>query len=106
MPETTLTITLDYELKEKFSHIARANNTSESDLVRHLMRDHVRKNFPRPNFMPPENCSDEEYAAWLREQAQIGLDEANAGMLVAHEEVEAEARKWRMELKRKLTLQE
>lgn len=38
MPETTLTITLDTDLKKDFARIAKAANTGESELVRKLMR--------------------------------------------------------------------
>lgn len=106
MPKTTLTITLDTELKEKFSRFAQAANTSESELVRRLMREHISGRQPRPGFMPPENCTEEEYDAWFREQVQIGREQAGAGLLIPHEEVEAHFAQKRAELRRKLGMEE
>ena len=43
-----------------------------------------------------------EYDAWFRRQVQIGLDEANAGDVVTHEEMVAEIATWRAEARRKM----
>ena len=68
MSETTSTISLDAELENNFAHIAKTANTSESEQVHKLMRDHIDKKQTHPSFMPPENCTDEEYDAWYRER--------------------------------------
>ena len=59
MSETTSTISLDAELENNFAHIAKTANTSESEQVHKLMRDHIDKKQTHPSFMPPENCTDE-----------------------------------------------
>ena len=38
-----------------------------------------------------------EYDAWFRRQVQIGLDAANAGDVLTHEEMQAEVAAWRAE---------
>ena len=43
-----------------------------------------------------------EHEAWFRRQVQVGLDSANAGRLVAAEDVEAEFAARRDETRRKL----
>jgi len=46
--------------------------------------------------------SGPDYDAWFRREVQIGLDQANAGMLIPDEEVEAEAALWRAQMQRKM----
>jgi len=43
------------------------------------------------HLAPPDDhaASDAEYDAWFLRQVQIGLDQANAGLLIPHEKVEA-----------------
>jgi len=43
------------------------------------------------HLAPPDDhaASDAEYDAWFRREVQIGLDQANAGLLIPHEKVEA-----------------
>ncbi len=43
-----------------------------------------------------------EHDAWFRREVQIGIDAADAGAVVAAEEVEAEAQAWRAETRRKM----
>jgi len=43
-----------------------------------------------------------EYDAWFKRQVQIGLDAANAGDVVTHEEAEAEAEAWCAETLREM----
>jgi len=56
--------------------------------------------------IPPDGHagSGPEYDAWFCREVQIGLDQANAGMLIASEEVEAEAARWRAETQRKIAI--
>jgi len=49
---------------------------------------------------PPEG--DAEYDAWFRREVQIGLDQANAGLLIPSEQVEAEAAIWREQILQKI----
>jgi len=46
--------------------------------------------------------SGPDYDAWFRREVQIGLDQANAGMLIPGEEIEAEAALWRAQMQRKM----
>ncbi|WP_439815849.1 CopG family ribbon-helix-helix protein [Zavarzinia sp. CC-PAN008] len=88
MGETTFTFRVDADLMAAFEETARAQGRSIEDLIQEFMREVVEQ--------PP---SDPEYDAWFREQVQIGLDEADAGLLISHEEVEAEAAAWRAEVR-------
>ena len=45
---------------------------------------------------------DRQLDAWFRREVQIGLDAANAGDVVAAEDVEAEAVAWRAETRRRM----
>ena len=45
---------------------------------------------------------DPEYDAWFKEQVQIGIDEADRGETIPHEEVEREWQKMRAELLRRI----
>jgi predicted transcriptional regulator len=65
MPETTITIRVDSELKTAFERAAGERNRADEDLLR-------------------------EYEQWFRRQVQIGIDAADAGELIPGEEVEAE----------------
>jgi predicted transcriptional regulator len=79
MAETTITFQVDSDLKKAFSLAAEAYNRTDEDLLREFMRDFIES-----------NRTDAEYDAWFRRQVQIGLDEADAGLLIPVEEVEAE----------------
>jgi len=46
--------------------------------------------------------SGPEYDAWFRREVQIGLDQANAGLLIPSEQVEAEAAIWREQIQQKI----
>lgn len=79
MAETTFTFRVDKTLKAQFAKAARADDRAGSQLLRDFMRDYVRNKADVP-----------EYEAWFRRQVQAGLDDAEAGRLVADEEVKAE----------------
>lgn len=91
MSEATFTFRVDEGLKDEFSTAAKARDRTGAQLLRDFMRDFVRQQ---------QDAS--EHDAWLRSQAQAGLDSANAGRLVSAADVEAEFAARRAETRRKL----
>jgi len=91
MGDATFTFRIDGDLKAAFAQAAKAHDRTGAQLLRDFMREYVQ-----------EQREAAEYDAWFRREAQIGIDQANAGMLIPGEEVEAEARLWREEARRKL----
>ena len=79
MTEATFTFRVDESLKQEFSNFAKDIDRSGAQLLRDFMRDFVKQQ--------QEAAS---YDEWFKKQVQIGLDEANAGKLIPHEEVKAE----------------
>ena len=79
MAEATFTFRVEESLKKEFSSFAKDMDRSGAQLLRDFMRDFVKQQ--------QEAAS---YDAWYQKQVQIGLDEANAGKLIPHEEVKAE----------------
>jgi predicted transcriptional regulator len=80
MSEATFTFRLDEHLKSQFATAAKSSDRNSAQ----LLRDFVRQ--------------QEEAAAhevWFRRQVQIGLDSANACLLISAAKVEAEAGTWR-----------
>ena len=91
MSEATFTFRVDESLKDEFSSAAKARDRTGAQLLRDFMRDFVK-----------QQQEAAEHDAWLRRQVQVGLDSANAGRLVAAEDVEAEFATRRDETRRKL----
>ncbi|PWR21783.1 hypothetical protein [Zavarzinia compransoris] len=91
MSDVTFTFEVDEDLKNEFTAAADATDSDSAQVLRDLMRDFVRRQHEAA-----------DYDAWFRAQVQIGLDQARAGDLFSHEEVEAEAAAWRADLERKL----
>lgn len=91
MGEATFTFRVEEELKVAFTDAAKAEDQTGAQLLRRFMRDYVK-----------EQQEKAEYDAWFRRQVQIGLDSANAGNLMPHEEVKAKFAKRRAETLRKL----
>jgi predicted transcriptional regulator len=91
MGEATFTFRVDDSLKQAFAEAAKAQDRTGAQLLRDFMREFVK-----------DQREAAEYDAWFRREAQIGIDQANAGMLIPGEEVEAEAARWREEARRKL----
>jgi predicted transcriptional regulator len=91
MSETTFTFRVEEDLKAAFGEAAKAHDQTGAQLLRGFMRDYVK-----------QQQEQAEYDAWFRKQVQIGIDSANAGNLIPHEEVEAEFAAWREETRRKL----
>jgi len=91
MSEATFTFRVDESLKAEFSSAAKARDRTGAQLLRDFMRDFVK-----------QQQEAAEHDAWFRRQVQVGLDSANAGRLVAAEDVEAEFATRRNETRRKL----
>ena len=78
MTEATFTFRVDEALKAEFANAAKARDRTGAQLLRDFMRDFVR-----------HQQETVEYDAWFRREVQNGIDEANAGKLIPHEEVAA-----------------
>ena len=91
MSDATFTFRVDESLKDEFSSAAKARDRTGAQLLRDFMRDFVK-----------QQQESAEHDAWFRRQVQVVLDSANAGRLVAAEDVEAEFAARRDETRRKL----
>ena len=91
MSEATFTFRVEESLKQDFSSFAKTIDRSGAQLLRDFMRDIVKQQ--------QEAAS---YDAWFQKQVQIGLDEANAGQLISHEEVKSRFEEKRARLLAKL----
>jgi len=91
MAEATFTFRVEEDLKSAFSEAAKAQDQTGAQLIRGFMREYVKRQ---------QNQAD--YDAWFRSQVQTGLASANAGNLMAAEEIEAEFAARREETRRKL----
>ena len=91
MSEATFTFRVDAGLKEQFSTAAKSRDRTGAQLLRDFMRDFVK-----------QQLEAAEHDAWFRREVQIGIDAANAGVVVSSKEVEAEAQAWRAETRRKM----
>ena len=79
MNEATFTFRVDESLKEQFTTAAKSRDSNDAQLLCDFMRDFVKKQ---------QEAAD--YDKWFKQQVQIGLNEANAGKLIPHEDVKAE----------------
>ncbi|WP_133511682.1 CopG family ribbon-helix-helix protein [Candidatus Thiosymbion oneisti] len=91
MNEATFTFRVDEVLKNEFAAAAKSRDRTGAQLLRDFMRDFVR-----------QQQEAAEHDAWFRRQVQVGIDAADAGDVIAAEEVEAEAAAWRAGVRRKL----
>ncbi len=91
MGEATFTFRVNKGLKDEFSTAAKSRDRTGAQLLRDFMRDFVAQQ---------QDAVDHD--AWFRRQVQTGLDSANAGNLVANEDVEAEFASRRTATRRKL----
>ncbi|MDP2751231.1 MAG: hypothetical protein Q8O31_01290 [Rhodocyclaceae bacterium] len=91
MNATTLTFRLAPSLKQEFTTATKSCNRAGAQVLRDFMHKFVEK-----------QQKADAYDAWFRKEVQIGLDEANAGLLIPNEEVEAEAAAWRAEMLREM----
>ncbi len=90
MTDATFTFRVDERLKTEFSTAAKSRDRTGAQLLRDFMRAYVRQQ------------ESVEHDAWFRQQVQVGLDSANAGDVIPVAEVEAEAKAWRAEMRRKM----
>lgn len=91
MGEATFTFRVNKGLKDEFSTAAKSRDRTGAQLLRDFMRDFV-----------AQQQEAVDHDAWFRRQVQTGLDSANAGNLVANEDVEAEFASRRTATRRKL----
>lgn len=68
----TITARIDPELDAALARIAETQGRSKSAIITEALQSYA------------------SYDAWMRAQVQIGLDQADAGELIPHEEVMAE----------------
>ncbi len=91
MGEATFTFRVNKGLKDEFSTAAKSRDRTGAQLLRDFMCDFV-----------AQQQEAVDHDAWFRRQVQTGLDSANAGNLVANEDVEAEFASRRTATRRKL----
>ncbi|WP_298287736.1 hypothetical protein [Novosphingobium sp.] len=91
MGDATFTFRIDGELKAAFSEAAKAQDRTGAQLLRDFMREYVK-----------EQREAADYDAWFRREAQIGIDQANAGLMIPAEDVEAHFAERRAELRARL----
>lgn len=91
MSEATFTFRVDEALKDQFTKAAKSRDRTGAQLLRDFMRDFVR-----------QQLETAAHDVWFRRQVQAGLDSANAGRLVAAEDVEEEFAARRAETRREL----
>lgn len=91
MSEATFTFRVDEILKEAFAAAAKSRDRTGAQLLRDFMRDFVR-----------EESEQATHDAWFRRQVQAGLESAEAGRLIADEDVEREFAARRAETRRRL----
>ncbi|MEJ8295868.1 hypothetical protein WKI45_23890 [Delftia tsuruhatensis] len=92
MSEATFTFRVDEVLKNDFATAAKACDRTGAQLLRDFMRSYVQ-----------QQEQTAAHDAWLRAQVEVGIDAANAGEVLSADEVEAEARAWRAEMRRKIS---
>lgn len=90
MAEATFTFRVDDELKSEFAAAAKAQDRTGAQLLRDYMREVVRK-----------RQEEADYDAWFRRQVQIGIEAAEAGDLMSHEEAEADMASYRAAILRR-----
>ena len=91
MGEATFTFRVDEALKAEFTQAAKESDRTGAQLLRDFMREYVRK-----------REEDAAYDAWFIAEVERGIGEADAGDLIPHEEVEAEAEARRAQLRRRI----
>lgn len=90
MTETTFTFRVDDELKRQFADIAKSRDRTAAQLMREFMRDTIAR-----------QQEEAEYDAWFRAKVQQGLDEADAGLGIPHEEAKSHFARVRADLLKK-----
>lgn len=90
MNESTFTFRVDDSLKAEFTNAARLKDRTGAQLLRGYMRDFVQQQ------------AAAEHDTWFRREVQKGMESADAGELIANDDVEAEAAAWRAQIRQKL----
>lgn len=78
MNEATFTFRVDQELKGRFARAAKARDRTGAQLLRDFMRDVVQR-----------EEQAESHDTWFRRQVEIGQASAQAGHMIASDDVEA-----------------
>lgn len=91
MSATKVTVDIDASLWQEFEAAARSDHRDAGEALGEILRDFVRS-----------HSDTQAYDAWFRARVAEGIAAAEAGDVVSHEEVEAEARAWREDLERRL----
>lgn len=76
--ETTFTLRVDEQLKNRFSELAKEEDRSAAQLVRDFMRSFVQ-----------QHQSRKDHDEWFRTEIQAGIESANAGRVQTSDDVEA-----------------
>ena len=90
MPESTVVVRVDEELKAAFSDAAKAADRTASQLLRDFMRDFVRS-----------QADAADYDSWFRGKVAEGRADVRAGRVSPSEEVESHFARRRSEALRK-----
>ena len=93
MSEASMTFEVDESLKNDFAAAAEREGRAGAEILRELMRDFTRQH---------SQTTAAEYDAWFRREVQKGMEEARAGDVIPHEDVEAEAAAWWAEIDRQI----
>jgi len=88
--DATFTFDVDEDLKRAFTDAAAAAACDSAAVLRAAMRDFV-----------DQQQGATAYDQWFRDQVEAGRRDADAGNLILHEEIEAEAELWRADLMRR-----
>ncbi len=88
--DTTFTLKIEAELRERFMAVVAEEDRSASQVVRELMRDYIAR-----------REEEGEYDDFLRRKLEISRRQRDAGLHLSNEEVEAEAAARRADLLRR-----
>ena len=88
MAESTFTFRVDEDLKAAFTAAAKANDRNAAQVLREVMRDYV-----------AEEAMEPGYKEWLIAKVEKSRAQADAGMLIPGDEVEAFFAQRRAELR-------
>ena len=91
MAEATFTFRVDETLKDAFTKAAKSSDRTGAQLLRDFMRAFVR-----------DQGEQAAHDAWFHLQVETGLQSAEAGRLVVHEDVERVFAALRDETRRRL----
>ena len=87
MTQSTFTFRVETQLKEAFAEAARQQDRTGAQLIRDFMRETVR------------SCEKSEYDVWFADKVAEGREAVRQGRILAHEEVERQAKVRQAQLK-------